>query len=465
MSTSATMDLVDDILSEVYDHIDIYDLVRLRVVSRRWDAIVMDHPNYWRDLFLRARRPGAISFFLLRLSASRQRPVDVCVSFDDEEAAVAQLSEHYSAVYHAIHSHMGHIESLHLHGPVHHHPDIFAVIRHAAPLLKTLDINFFVRPRSESLQQQDISRLTLPDDLLANCAPLLRTFGLHNVTVGARTPPCIAHVTTASITHSHDIYIELPYLPTWFPSATTLTIAGNIVIASGGPTVERTWNAIVDLTLHGAAVRWHMRSLASYGPRITYFDWDLQILEHAHQRLRGTLALDVDATRVGWIRAYFESTVDGLRRSFRKQTGAWSGVRNPRGVTYDLPNILSYRPLMERVVFLSCTQHLLTHLTYRFTPMAALKVVVVVIGVRGRDSISEFLLDAGVQDGRTQKARLVCPGLESLVIRGDTTKVQESAKDAARAIVEMLDCPASLSVAYEGLEAGRAVLATMGFNK
>ncbi|KZW00161.1 hypothetical protein EXIGLDRAFT_762025 [Exidia glandulosa HHB12029] len=97
MSPSQAVHVVDDVLYGVYDHIWIWDLIKLRLVSKRWDVTIREHPHYWKELAVKIRTPGAVEFLLARLAASRHRPIDVrvLVKDDDEKVDVAQLPEHY----------------------------------------------------------------------------------------------------------------------------------------------------------------------------------------------------------------------------------------------------------------------------------------------------------------------------------------------------------------------------------
>ncbi|KZW00151.1 hypothetical protein EXIGLDRAFT_762015 [Exidia glandulosa HHB12029] len=290
------MDLVDDLLHSVYDHIYILDLVKLRLVSKRWDALALDHPNYWRNLFLRATTPGAIQFFFSRLSRSHRRPIDVHVVFpDDENVAVAQDPEHYRAVYTVVATHMDHITSLNLCGPVHHCSDIFGVVRHAAPLLNDLTVNLQLPCRGADAQRQDI---TLPGDLLHDFAPFLRIIFLHNVILDAYSPPCVACVTKASVVYTGGFEVTIPHLPTWFSKATALAMGGSLSIESASPQSTRSWQAIEDFTFHNNVAWWHVYSLAGCGHRVRYFDWGFDMLDSVHQRLTGSLSYSRRRERV-----------------------------------------------------------------------------------------------------------------------------------------------------------------------
>ncbi|KZV84279.1 hypothetical protein EXIGLDRAFT_727436 [Exidia glandulosa HHB12029] len=447
MSPSQAVDLIDDVLYGVYNHIWIWDLIKLRLVSKRWDATIREHPYYWKDLVVKVTTPSAIDSFVTRLAASHRRPVEIYAEFGELQDAGPSPDQH-GVVYDALTSHMDHIASLTLSGTADYASQIFAVLSHAAPVLETLCIAF--RLRHDNLKPhslESLAPLTLPSDLLSGDSPVLRDVKLVDVMLGGQRLRCFANATKVSITNYHRVHHELPFLPTWFPRSTVLEIGGDVTCKNGERDASRSWNAIEHLILRDEAAEWHAVSLGGPGRQVTYYEWYYNVLENVQQRLIGPLTLVVDATDLRWMQADLKSTVDGCTRSFRHQSRTWWEVR---GVFYDMRSVFAYAPLMERVIFLVCSQRLLDRIAHLFAPMTALETLVVTF--HDFDPFAYFHDGAGVRDSTVQKARLVCPRLERLVIRWDAAKLSGSTEDVARVIVEGLECSAFPSVTVEGLE-------------
>ncbi|EJD49403.1 hypothetical protein AURDEDRAFT_161501 [Auricularia subglabra TFB-10046 SS5] len=118
----------DILLSDALDFLDMDSLLLSAMpVSRAWREQVVEHRAYWGTIALKNRLEDAadtlqyeksVPLFLLRLSRTRARPVDLTISSNDLLVVTSALEPHLS-----------HLRSLDIHSKVQRWDVIFLILR------------------------------------------------------------------------------------------------------------------------------------------------------------------------------------------------------------------------------------------------------------------------------------------------------------------------------------------------
>ncbi|KZV95904.1 hypothetical protein EXIGLDRAFT_834057 [Exidia glandulosa HHB12029] len=122
MPQSSTHDLTarlpNELLSSAFDGLSIGELANAMLVSRRWRDTALDHPTYWKEIELDTRDVrtgpgllGKVNFFLLRLSRSKGRLLELSLEIVDTDF-VDEVGDTFQALLDALNAHLHHLSYL-----------------------------------------------------------------------------------------------------------------------------------------------------------------------------------------------------------------------------------------------------------------------------------------------------------------------------------------------------------------
>ncbi|EJD49405.1 hypothetical protein AURDEDRAFT_161503 [Auricularia subglabra TFB-10046 SS5] len=262
----------DVLLSSVLDFMDLEThLLSAMPVSTYWRAQTIDHRTYWRSIALREPGPRGIErqrhelstdLFLLRLSRTHARPIELSVYWDNPHVVLAAIAPHLS-----------HIRRLSFYTNSEHWDAVFSVLRAtAAPLMESLTLAC-VFGQSASV--------ALPRDIFSEHAPALREVALSNIqlTSADALPPFFDNIALLRFEGTARQF-SLPNLFPHCPRLKQLDLFGNITPGDPALLLPETWSALGSLGLFGrmTALRWtNLGSALSQTSLIFLYDAALQL--------------------------------------------------------------------------------------------------------------------------------------------------------------------------------------------
>ncbi|EJD50825.1 hypothetical protein AURDEDRAFT_182186 [Auricularia subglabra TFB-10046 SS5] len=211
--------LPDDILHSFFNYLSFYDLLRLLAVNTRCRAVGMEHPYYWKSLYLDAKSlpesalEGAKDLFLRRLTHSGDRHVLVSLKMLDPLDLLDEVI-----------THMSHISWLHLTGidPSIAQYVLFQLDQSAAPVLHELTLRFDGKFKRGLATRSPC----LGTRLFRSSAPSLRRLELCNVSLPAEIPTALCALTSFTNVTRGDHVQELPNVLKRCPQLDDLTLGG-----------------------------------------------------------------------------------------------------------------------------------------------------------------------------------------------------------------------------------------------
>ncbi|KZW01024.1 hypothetical protein EXIGLDRAFT_694386 [Exidia glandulosa HHB12029] len=397
----------DDVLRVILDEFCFSELVRIMRVSSRWHALIVDLPEYWRDIWLQLHRgtaSSAIGLFLRRMRrSSTQRPIRVC--FQSYSMAPPP------AVVTAIAEHLHHTQTLSISVPMAFSAGILAFFTRPAPMLEELAITLELGREEEALPT-----LSLP--LFACHAPLLRTVSLTNVLCPAEGYPLFAQVERADMAYrTSEPAVVMPNPTAVFPAARRMTLEANDIWTDDSIYDPASWRNVEILELSGRALWGRLRLALEAIPHIAFIRWNpgcvAMALDHIRQRLELQLELSYEPC-VTMLTTHIKG-LNGSRtlaRSFIRTARDWLETPEPSywpsgssvPLTEDWPNSLfKHGPLIARIVTLRISSEIfLEALLQLFDPLPVLETLI----------LEDFV------DFPRSPSTLPCPNLRALVLVG-----------------------------------------------
>lgn len=181
-------------LGYVFDSIELTDLVRCSLVSRRWRDIAIQHRMYWSQIYVsdeRATRPAelvraSIELGCAQLSRSKAQPISVAVVLHGVYDDAAALME-------VIGRNLGRINDLSLQLDASLRCMMFATLSQPAPIMQTLALELFGTANAE-----------LQPTFLGGHAPQLNHLAVRNIHVPQTPIPHIQHLPELAVASLHE---------------------------------------------------------------------------------------------------------------------------------------------------------------------------------------------------------------------------------------------------------------------
>ncbi|EJD45364.1 hypothetical protein AURDEDRAFT_165580 [Auricularia subglabra TFB-10046 SS5] len=185
--------MLPELLTRCLDFMDLDDILRIMAINKRWNALGLAHPTYWRDLYLELSQGVCsrhVRLFRLRLSRSHGRPINVRTSNSYTTRYDPRVSAERD-VLSDISTHLSHIQVLHWR--TQHHTavgELFDALAHPAPMLQELALSSpFWTPPWPALRA----------DLLAGFAPALRLAVFSCLELPVPLSACLSNIDRLSV--------------------------------------------------------------------------------------------------------------------------------------------------------------------------------------------------------------------------------------------------------------------------
>ncbi|KZV95903.1 hypothetical protein EXIGLDRAFT_765844 [Exidia glandulosa HHB12029] len=235
------------------------------LVSRRWRDTALDHPTYWKEIELDTwgvrtgpRLLGKVNFFLLRLSRSKGRLLELSLEIVDTDF-VDEVGDTFQALLDALNAHLHHLSYLSIDAHIRYLDAFLRAVTVPAPMLRSLALSVSIRLRDNNGRMDyPTSNPPLPvldTDIFCSVAPLLREVTLSNI-LPPFDLPCFADVEWARIGYSAPEKVILLETDVFnaFPRLRSLTLYGQMSLEPSTHPVsvgESGWQALESLEVFG----------------------------------------------------------------------------------------------------------------------------------------------------------------------------------------------------------------------
>ncbi|EJD48307.1 hypothetical protein AURDEDRAFT_151079 [Auricularia subglabra TFB-10046 SS5] len=334
----------EELLSSVFDWLDLGQLVVASHVCQLWRRLAFDHRRFWGTAALqKALDPPALEFFCARLAEARagRRPVTVTVwpnrglSSAPDYVPIMQ-----NRIIPAIAATLSHITALHLEVPRAIAPFLFAAgaaLQQPAPALRALTIT--------NWHSRDQGQITIPANIFTGSAPQLTSLSLGDgVALPGLPVPAFQAVTALKTLTSCDLLntVGLPNILAWFPRLRDLdTHARGMreqTLAPLTPQNLQRLSQLNSLSLHVMSLN-NMQELGIAISPIPTLQLNVFSRDTAHPEI----TLDHAITRLvlpqGLQELYCWLQLDQILIKFRSSQGLyfWRSWDTPHGYTREVP--------------------------------------------------------------------------------------------------------------------------------
>ncbi|KAH7101089.1 hypothetical protein BKA62DRAFT_619216, partial [Auriculariales sp. MPI-PUGE-AT-0066] len=203
--------LPPELLAGFLRNLEISDLLKASHTCASWRAIARGCPVFWRDIRLAASSPSATEFFLARLNQTDF--AGILVKIDERNMTESEVMGHI--VLPALAAQMFRVEEVAWYGLPSEGPSIYQILQQPARCLKSLILD---------CSQREV--LTLPEDLFAGQAPLLREIELHSVMLPSSPVLVLENCTVVHLQRNHSPAHRVPVDLLHFPQVQSLTLDG-----------------------------------------------------------------------------------------------------------------------------------------------------------------------------------------------------------------------------------------------
>ncbi|KZV99182.1 hypothetical protein EXIGLDRAFT_726248 [Exidia glandulosa HHB12029] len=378
-----------ELSEKVSDFLDLQSLLVLASVSRRWRAIVHDHPTYWRDIFLDTPSLSSVLLLGLRLERGGSRPAYVSIDVQKPWPPLRAM------LFPIVAAHLHRISRLSLTVTAQNANSLFRALSNPAPLLHAFEL-IFLRPQS--------ALCTLPLDVFGGVAPSLTNMALINVSLTEAPYAAFAHVCHLVIGFDGlSPTTAVPFVFEIFPRIRYLSLMRAAMLEDTRFRNQDCWSALETLVvLTNIRCRDAVFQVAPVGDLVHLITQDCN-REHVTlfaRHLEGPLELAIEDVDEQQFNIVLRSRTPVRSRVFLERCDDW--VTNAA-----LPHdALRREHILARVVTFVMPIALWYAIIGFMAPLPALSMLIILLH-GGHRLLSSRL-----------SSRLQCPNMEVLVLRG-----------------------------------------------
>ncbi|KZV94580.1 hypothetical protein EXIGLDRAFT_766995 [Exidia glandulosa HHB12029] len=393
--------LPDELKIKVFDLFSLSELCSAAAVCRQWRTIAFDLPTYWRTLELTHNSDDAVQFFISRLNASRDRPVNVSVHF----SALGRLPD---VVFDALARHIVHIRFLFLRISISHWNKLAHALSRPALELEALVIAL-------SDYSDDHRAFELPVLGHVQCeAPNLTSLTLENVSLPLQPLHWCAGVRRLYL--AYDEPVEPPDIFALFPRVRELVLGGRISLHHLGHNAG--WESVERLCLVGFFERnWLQWEIPARIPKISTIGTSYATVTAYAAHLEGPLELSVltvDGDKDAFTARWRSTASDRVREALYMRSCNLPREYDPvaRRATPLPCDVLSHIALSDRLVHLEIPGSWWSKIVPHMVPLPALTDLTITLSTD--DGMWPFAVSGPLASHR--RPQLHCPSLQKFTL-------------------------------------------------